>query len=67
MSAASKPMTMAAAETRLVEVHGWDRKAAREFLRAVRARGFGDQETFSVDYSLTGSRYGRGHFTFLED
>lgn len=73
----SKPLTMADAETRLVSVHGFERKAARELLREMRDhaatrfdRKLGaqhDEPTFSIDYSLTGARYGRGHFTFMED
>ena len=63
----TRPLTMADAETRLVSVHGYEQAAARALLRKVRDAGSYDADDFSVDYSLTGARYGRGHFTFMED
>lgn len=66
-------MTMADAETYLVRQHGWTRQAARERLRAMHDRAWHhghsswDEKTFSIDYTKTGGRYGRGRFQFLED
>ncbi len=54
-------------------VHGYGRAAARDLLRRMRDRASyhrtasHDGADFSLDYSLTGARYGRGHFIFMED
>jgi len=71
------PMTMAGAEARLVGVHGYEPAAAREVLRGMRdherarpdRRKYAtyDGDTFSIDYSTAGARFGQGRFTFLED
>lgn len=67
MTTSTRPMTMADAETRLATVYGYGRSEARRLLRQIRDAGTFDADAFSIDYSLAGARYGRGHFTFLED
>jgi hypothetical protein len=63
----TKPMTMKDASEYLVTNLGVTRDRASEILNAARDRGTADTETFSVDYSLTGARFGRGHWTLLID
>jgi len=62
-------LTMADAETRLVEIHGYDRQAARQMLQDARHYGHADTDTFSIDWTgktrNEANRHGR--FVFLED
>lgn len=63
----TKPMTMRTAAEFMVADLGVTRGRASEILDAARIRGHADTETFSVDYSLVGARWGKGHWIFLID
>jgi hypothetical protein len=51
----------------LVTNHGVDRDEAERQVRAARDRGYYDTETYSIDYSTTGARWGKGRWQILAD
>lgn len=63
----TKPMTMKTAREYMVTNLGATPGRADEILRYARDRGSWDTDTYTVDYSLVGARWGKGHWTFLID